>query len=145
MNPLKFKEATVELKKPSNMSDEDCGSLYVCQTEKGECISVWTTSFWERLKFLFHGKIWIGILSGDTQPAIWLDCTNTVFTSAPPNTPEEKCLEKCESCEKETDFDTMEEDADANYFCPECWEELEPVMRAEYDFAVERGEIETED
>ncbi len=79
MKPLKFKEATVNLAKPASMTDKECGSLYVHQSEKGECISLWSTSFWERFKFLFHGKLWIGILSGKTQPPIWLDMTNTVF------------------------------------------------------------------
>ena len=80
MRPLNFKEATIELKKPSSMSDEECGSLFIYNTEKGECISLWTVSFWNRLKFLFHGKLWIGILSGKTQPPIWLDMNKTIFT-----------------------------------------------------------------
>lgn len=79
MKPRKFKEATVELKKPSSMTEDECGSLYVYQGEDGTCISLWTTSFWNRLKFLFHGKIWLGVYSGKTQPPVWLDCTKTVF------------------------------------------------------------------
>lgn len=78
MKPIKFKEATVELKKPTEMTDEECGSLHIYQSE-GTCISLWTTSFWNRLKFLFHGKIWLGVHSGKTQPPVWLDCTKTVF------------------------------------------------------------------
>jgi len=57
MKPKQFKEATVELKKPSSMTDEECGSLFIYQSEKGECISLWTVPFWERVKFLFHGKL----------------------------------------------------------------------------------------
>jgi len=79
MKPIKFKEATVELKKPQSMTDEECGSLYIHQSEDGTCISLWTTSFWNRLKFLLHGKIWLGVYSGKTQPPVWLDCTKTVF------------------------------------------------------------------
>lgn len=79
MKPVKFKEATVELKKPVSMTEDECGSLFVFQSEHGECISLWTTTFWERLKFLFHGKLWVGILSGKTQPPIWLDMKETVF------------------------------------------------------------------
>jgi len=79
MKPLKFKEATIELKKPLSMKDEDCGSLYIHQSINGECISLWSVSFWERLKFLFHGKLWLGVLSGKTQPPVWLDMTNNVF------------------------------------------------------------------
>jgi len=79
MKPLKFKEATTNLAKPLSMTDEECGSLYIYQNEKGECISLWTTTFWERLKFLFHGKLWLCVLSGKTQPPVWLDMTKTVF------------------------------------------------------------------
>lgn len=78
MKPLEFKEATIELKKPKGMK-EPCGSLFVHQIEDGQCISLWTTSFWERLKFLFHGRLWVGILSGKSQPPIWLDMSKTVF------------------------------------------------------------------
>lgn len=79
MKPQFFKEATVELKKPSSMTEEECGSLHIYQTEDGTCISLWKVSFWQRVKFLFHGKIWLGVLSGKTQPPVWLDCTKTVF------------------------------------------------------------------
>lgn len=79
MKPLHFKEAQIELKKPSSMTEEECGSLWIYQTESGECISLWSTSFWERVKFLFHGKLWLGVLSGKTQPPVWVDMTKTVF------------------------------------------------------------------
>ena len=79
MKPLKFKEATIELKKPQSMTDEECSSLFIYQSEKGECISLWTVPFWQRLKFLFHGKLWLGVLSGKTQPPVWLDMNKTVF------------------------------------------------------------------
>jgi hypothetical protein len=79
MKPKEFKESTVELKKPSSMTDEECGSLHIHQTEDGQCISLWTAPFWTRLKFLFHGKLWLGILSVKTQPPVWLDMTKTVF------------------------------------------------------------------
>lgn len=79
MRPINFKEANVELKKPSSMTDEECSSLHIHQTQDGQCISLWTVPFFERLKFLFHGKIWLGVCSGKTQPPVWLDCTKTVF------------------------------------------------------------------
>ncbi|MCP4984879.1 MAG: hypothetical protein GY928_02080 [Colwellia sp.] len=79
MKPLYFKEAHIELKKPNNMTDEECGSLWVHRSERGECISLWTVPFLERLKFLFHGKLWLGINSGKTQPPVWLDMNKTLF------------------------------------------------------------------
>jgi hypothetical protein len=79
MKPVYFKEATQELKKPSSMTDEQCSSLFVFQSPEGTCISCWTVTFWQRIKFLFHGKIWLGVHSGKTQPPVWIDCTKTVF------------------------------------------------------------------
>ena len=79
MKPINFKEATIELKKPSSMTDEQCSSLHIHQTADGTCISCWKASLWQRLKFLFDGKIWLGIVSGETQPPVWIDCTKTVF------------------------------------------------------------------
>lgn len=81
MKPKKFKEATMELKKPASMTDEECGSLFVHQSEDGQCISLWTVSFWKRLKFLFHGHLWLSVLSGKSQPPVWLDMSKTVFTN----------------------------------------------------------------
>ena len=78
MKPVKFKEAEIELKKPESMSDAECGSLWIYRKDD-ECISCWETSLWNRIKFLFHGKIWLGVLSGKSQPPVWLDCTKTVF------------------------------------------------------------------
>lgn len=79
MKPLKFKESTVELKKPQSMTDKECGSLFVCQTKDNQCISLWTAPFWKRVQFLFHGKLWLGILSGKTQPPVWLKIEKTAF------------------------------------------------------------------
>ena len=79
MKPLHFNEATIELKKPSSMTDEECGSLWIYQSDNNECISLWTAPFWKRLKFLFHGKLWLGVHSGKTQPPVWLDMDKTVF------------------------------------------------------------------
>lgn len=37
-------------------------------------------------------------------------------------------FQKCESCEKQTDINTMKMDSGSNWFCPECWKELSTVM-----------------
>jgi hypothetical protein len=53
----------------------------------------------------------------------------------------DKCLQKCESCEKETDIETMQADDDSNWFCTECWEVLSPIMKADFKELVKKGEI----
>jgi hypothetical protein len=79
MKPIHFKEAQIELKKPASMTDEECGSLWIYRQD-GQCISCWTAPLRARLKFLFHGRIWLGVVSGQTQPPVWLDCKKSVFT-----------------------------------------------------------------
>lgn len=79
MIPIEFKEQHIVLQKPSSMTDKECGVLAIFKTEDGQCISKWKASLWDRLKFLFHGTIWLGVHSGETQPPVWLDCTKTIF------------------------------------------------------------------
>ena len=78
IKPIYFERANKSLSKPSSMTDEECSSLYV-YTNGHECISCWKLTFRQRLYLLFHGKIWLSVLSGITQPPVWLDCDNDVF------------------------------------------------------------------
>lgn len=76
---VKFPEANRNLTKPQNMTDEECGSLWV-YTDSNQCVSCWKLSLWQRLLVLFFGKIWLGVLSGGTQPPVWMTAGKTVFT-----------------------------------------------------------------
>ena len=78
MNAVKFKEANKNLLKPRAITDEECKALWV-YSDGNQCISCWKLSFRERLSALIHGRIWLCVLSGQTQPPVWLDCTKTVF------------------------------------------------------------------
>jgi len=78
MKHCKFNEANVCLSKPSSMTDEECSSLWVW-SDGEQCISCWKLSFAQRIKALLFGKVWLCVLSGKTQPPVWLDCKNTVF------------------------------------------------------------------
>jgi hypothetical protein len=52
----------------------------------------------------------------------------------------------CTSCTKQcTDIENMESDSDSNWFCPECWEDLAPRMRAEWQEMKRNGEIDEDD
>ena len=81
IKPIKFEEANRNLLKPENMTDEECGSLYV-YTDGNQCISCWKMTFRQRLAALIHGKVWLAVLSGHTQPPVWLVCDKTVFLQA---------------------------------------------------------------
>ena len=80
MKPTVFEESNVRLLKPESMTDEECGSLDV-YTDGEKCISCWEMSFKERLSALIFGKVWLIVISGKTQPPVWLGCRKTVFAS----------------------------------------------------------------
>lgn len=78
MKPSNFKEANKTLQKPAGMTDAQCSPLPIWNNGK-DCISLWRLSWKERLSVLFFGRIWLCILSGETQPPVWLDASRSVF------------------------------------------------------------------
>jgi len=76
--PVKFPEANKNLLKPESMTDEECASLWV-YSDGRQCISCWKLGFIDRMKALLFGRIWLGVLSGDTQPPVWILCQKSVF------------------------------------------------------------------
>lgn len=84
MEPVKFPEATKNLLKPNDMTDDECRSLWVFND--GEvCVSRWRLSFVDRLRILLYGHIWLTVHSGQTQPPVRLDSTKTVFSTVDPS------------------------------------------------------------
>lgn len=60
------------------MSDSECGSLWI-YNDGSQCISCWKMSFIQRIKALLYGKVWLSVMSGNTQPPVWIDCDKTIF------------------------------------------------------------------
>lgn len=81
MEPQAFPEANRTLVKPPSMTDEECGSLPVW-TDGTTCVSCWKLTLRERLSALIHGRVWLGVLTGGTQPPVWLLAQKTVMGSA---------------------------------------------------------------
>jgi len=69
MNPIEFPEQTKVLNKPDSMTDAECSSMAV-HCDGKTCISCWKGGLWDRVKFLFTGKMWLYVLSGQTQPPV---------------------------------------------------------------------------
>ena len=70
MKPISFKGQEIELRRPPGMTEEECGPLPIVRL--GEtCVSCWKMDWRERLKALFTGVVWVGVLSGRTQPPIY--------------------------------------------------------------------------
>ena len=81
MKPIDFPQSTKVLQRPSTMTESECQSLPVWNDGK-QCVSCWKLSFKERIKVLFHGKVWLGVLSGKTQPPVFLS-GESVFVKTP--------------------------------------------------------------
>lgn len=77
MKPIKFEQANKNLLKPESMTDEECSSLWVYNDGR-ECISCWRLTWKERIKALLFGRVWLSVLSGRTQPPVWLACCKTI-------------------------------------------------------------------
>jgi len=84
MKPVKFDEATKNLSKPQSMTDEECSSMWV-YSDGQQCISCWKMTWKERIKALFYGRVWLGVISGQSQPPVWVDPSKTVFTKPEKN------------------------------------------------------------
>lgn len=79
MKPINFPFANAVLKPPPDLrDDEDCGDLYI-HKGKTELISCWKPTFWERLRLLFGGNVWLGVRSSHSQPAVWLQIERDLF------------------------------------------------------------------
>lgn len=81
MKPKNFKQATKVLRKPSTMSDDECSSLPVWCDGK-QCVSCWKPGMKERINILFGGNVWLGVLSGKTQPPVFV-AGERVFQKTP--------------------------------------------------------------
>lgn len=82
MKPIRFTEQTMVLQpNPAQLEIDglEVGELPIF-TDGSQVISCWGLTLRERLRVLWYGKIWLGIHSGHTQPAVWMD-VDTVFSA----------------------------------------------------------------
>ena len=66
IKPIPFKESNRTLKGGENADD-----LRVFSDGR-QSVSCWKLTFIGALKILFTRKIWLGVLSGDSQPPVWM-------------------------------------------------------------------------
>jgi len=83
MEPMNFAQANKNLLKPEGWTDEECSSLPVF-TDGTQCISLWKMTWRERLSALFFGKVWLAVISGQTQPPVWLMAEKEIFKEVKP-------------------------------------------------------------
>ncbi len=78
MKPIDFIEQNKVLQKPQGMTDDQCQPLPIW-TDGNQCVSCWRPTWREWLAILFYRRVWISVLSGGTQPPIWMQAKKTVF------------------------------------------------------------------
>jgi len=69
MKPINFSEKNKIFKAPKGMLN--CMHIPV-YNDSIDTISCWRGSFWDRLRFLFSGKMWMCVHAGETQPPVWI-------------------------------------------------------------------------
>ena len=83
-SPVHFPEVNAVLNKPANMTDEECSSLPIMRTENGECVSCCRLTDEEIAGVNATGCVFVGVLSGHTQPPIWVHGAMPVENSPEP-------------------------------------------------------------
>lgn len=79
MEPINFKESNRVLKKPEGI-EEDCEDMY-SWTDGRQSASCWKPTFKERIRILFGCPIWVVMLSGNSQPPMYMDVKKTIFNN----------------------------------------------------------------
>lgn len=69
IKPIEFVKQNINFTKPEGLDDCDTLPAY---TDGEQCISCWQFSLRERIKILFTGKLWVGVLGRRPLP-MWLD------------------------------------------------------------------------
>ncbi|MCC3156441.1 hypothetical protein LJ737_04285 [Hymenobacter sp. 15J16-1T3B] len=70
--PIQFPEANAELGPPPGMSTDDCRPLPILRKDN-QCISMWKLAPEEMASINLTGCVCVGVLSGQTQPPIWVE------------------------------------------------------------------------
>ena len=79
MEPIDFEQANKTLLAPHGQEAE-IEPLRVFSQE-GICISCWKPTIRERLSILLFGRVWLWVISGETQPPVAMIATRTIFGS----------------------------------------------------------------
>lgn len=71
MKPIDFPQSTKVLQRPSTMAESECQSLHVWN-DGSQCVSCWKPTVSERIRIAFGGNVWLGVMSGKTQPPVFV-------------------------------------------------------------------------
>jgi hypothetical protein len=89
MEPTSFPQSNKTLGPPPGMTEEECGKLPIF-TDGKQCVSLWQMNWRERLSALFVGRIWLFVMSGQTQPPVLLMAKKEIFVEMKERSHEEE-------------------------------------------------------
>lgn len=77
MKPITFKYANRNLQPSGKEYSANVESVIALPvwTDGEMCVSCWQMSLIDRLKALFVGRVWLAILSGESQPPVLVEIT----------------------------------------------------------------------
>lgn len=78
MKPAPFPQANRNLVAPAGKTKDEVGDLPVF-SDGIYCVSLWQMSWRDRLSALFHGRVWLWVMSGNTQPPVSMVVEKDVF------------------------------------------------------------------
>ncbi len=82
MTPVTFTESNKTLKAPPGKENEII-ELPIW-TDGKQCVSCYKLSWAERWSALFFGRAWLSVLSGVTQPPVWVLVKRKLFQPVTP-------------------------------------------------------------
>jgi hypothetical protein len=74
MKPISFKHQMKELQPSGKKYSDNVLSVEPLPvwTDGEQCVTCWEMSWRERISALFFGRVWLAVLSGDTQPPVFI-------------------------------------------------------------------------
>mgnify|MGYP001095557830 CR=1 FL=1 len=84
MKPVKFKHHNQLLGPPPGMNENECMTLPVF-TDGKQCLSCWELSDEEIKEIIETKRIWLAVMSGNSQPPVWLSTAENVLIESPNN------------------------------------------------------------
>jgi hypothetical protein len=81
MTPIPFPEQTKSLAPSGQEYSSNVGSVrdLPVWTDGEQCVSCWRLSWRERLSAVFFGRVWCAVLSGGSQPPVFVEATRNYF------------------------------------------------------------------
>lgn len=79
MKPANFKESNRTLQPSGRIYSENVSEVTLLHvwSDDEQCLSCWQMSFKERLLALLFGRVWVAMLSGRSQPPLYIKVGKT--------------------------------------------------------------------